>query len=395
MRGGPPGPLMPHHPTAGEQPETPEKAAHIEFIAKWALPPGRLLRAEIDARGMTQADLAARAKLTEKHVSQVMTGTVSLTPDVALAFERSLGVPAHTLLLAEARYQAERSRQDAFTTLAKLEPWARRFPLADLKKKGVLRGTERGGELVDLLLRFFGVANPQAFENVSLAGISGFRRAQHLNVDEYATAAWLRLGEQQTAGHQLPAYDPNRLRRALPDLRRLSTRPDGDAFAEARRILAESGVALAFVDGIKGSRACGATRWVTPTRPLIVVSDRYGHRDTLWFSLMHEIGHVLRHPRRRTFVNLADDGDDVDGLEAEANVFAADVLVPDRYRDRLLAAATPDEFNALAADADIDVSILAGRRGHLTGEWRKVQPLRNKLDVPAIALAARTALIEP
>jgi hypothetical protein len=85
---GPPGPLMPPHPATGEQPEPPATAARIEFTPEWALPPGTLLRAEIDARGMTQADLAARAKLTEKHVSQVVTGTVSLTPDVALAFEQ-------------------------------------------------------------------------------------------------------------------------------------------------------------------------------------------------------------------------------------------------------------------------------------------------------------------
>ena len=381
---------MPSHPAAGEHPGN---AADVEFTAGWALPPGTLLRAEIEARGMTQADLAARAKLTEKHVSQVMTGTVSLTPDVALTFERSLGIPARTLLLAEARYQAERSRQNAFTVLAKHETWARRFPLAELKKKGVLNGTERGGELVDVLLRFFGVAGPQAFENVSLVGISGFRRAQHLNVDVYATATWLRLGEQQTVGHRLPAYDPDRLRRSLPQLRDLSGRTDGDAFAKARQILAESGVALAFVDGIKESRACGATRWVTPTRPLIVLSERYGYRDTLWFSLMHEVGHLLRHPRRRTFVNLVEDGDDTDGLEEEANVFAADVLVPDRYRERLLAATTLGEFEALAAEAAVDVSILAGRRGHLTGEWGKVQRLRKKLDVPDVAQAAKAPLV--
>lgn len=385
---------MPRQRTTGEQSQPPEKVAQDDFIAEWALPPGTLLRAEIDARGMTQADLAARAKLTEKHVSQVVTGTVSLTPDVALAFERSLGVPARTLLLAEARYQSERSRRDAVKALAKHELWARQFPLAELEKNGVLRGAEHGGELVDRLLRFFGVADPQAFEKVSLAGISGFRRAQHLRVDEYATATWLRLGEQQTSGHELPAYDADRLRRSLPELRRLSKGRDDDAFTEARRILAECGIALAFVEGIKESRACGATRWVTPTRPLIVLSDRYGHRDTLWFSLMHEVGHVLRHPRRRTFVNLADGGDDFDGLEDEAYAFAADVLVPDRYRQRLLAAATPDEFDALAADADVDVSVLAGQRGHLTGEWRKVQRLRKKLDVSAVARAAGAPLIE-
>jgi HTH-type transcriptional regulator / antitoxin HigA len=82
-------------------------------------------------------------------------------------------------------------------------------------------------------------------------------------------------------------------------------------------------------------------------------------------------------------------------LEAEANVFAADVLVPGRCRDRLLAATAPDEFDAIAADAGIDVSILAGQRGCLTGEWRKLQPLRKKLDVPVITQAAKAPLIRP
>jgi HTH-type transcriptional regulator/antitoxin HigA len=80
-------------------------------------------------------------------------------------------------------------------------------------------------------------------------------------------------------------------------------------------------------------------------------------------------------------------------LEEEANTFAADVLVPDRYRQRLLAATTRDEFDALAADADVDVSVLAGQRGHLTGEWGKVQRLRKKLDVSPVARVAEAPLI--
>jgi HTH-type transcriptional regulator/antitoxin HigA len=385
---------MPRRPTSGAPPARSDRSAHVEFNPDWALPPGTLLREEIEALGMSQADLAQRAKLTQKHVSQVMTGTASLTPDVALAFERSLGLPARTLLLAEARYQSERSREDAFKELAEHEHWARRFPLAELKQKGVLDGTERAGHLVDRLLRFFGVADPQAFEKVSLAGISGFRRAQHLQVNEYATATWLRLGEQQTATHRLPPFDPNRLRKSLPELRRLSTQSDGASFAAARRVLAGCGVALAFVGGIKESRACGATRWITPTRPLIVLSDRYGFRDTLWFSLMHEIGHVLKHPRRRTFVNLVNGGDDGDGLEGEANAFAADVLVPERFVQRLLEATTPEDFAALAREADVDVSVLAGRRGYLTDEWSRVQKLRKKLDTKALSEAAVSSLAD-
>jgi HTH-type transcriptional regulator / antitoxin HigA len=369
-------------------------AAHIEFQPDWAVSPGTLIRSEIEARGMTQADLAARAKLTEKHVSQVMTGTVTLTADVALAFERSLGVPAQTLLLAEARHQAARSSQDAFERLAKHERWARKFPLGVLRANGAITGRERGGELVDHVLRFFGVADPAAFEEVSLAGISGFRRAQHLHVNEFATATWLRLGELQTARHRLPSYNSQKLRRCLASLRPLSNRPDGEAYQAARDELAACGVALAFVDGINESRACGATRWVTATRPLIVLSDRYGYRDTLWFSLMHEIGHVLHHPRRRTFVNIPEDGDDGDGLEAQANEFAAEALVPVEYRQRLLALRTPAQFRALAEELAIDVSVVAGQYGHLVDDWAKVSRLRKKLDVAGLEHVARAPLGE-
>ncbi|MEO6115090.1 MAG: XRE family transcriptional regulator [Jatrophihabitantaceae bacterium] len=385
---------MPPHTRASELPSDQARAAHVEFQPEWAVAPGTLLRAELDARGMTQTDLAARTQLTEKHVSQVMTGTVTLSADVALAFERSLGVPARTLLLAEARHQAEESGQTAFRELAQHESWARHFPITVLKKNGYLQGNERGGQLVDCILRFFGVAEPKAFEEVSLAGISGFRRAQHLQVNEYATATWLRLGELQTARHHLPPFSADRLRRSLSTLRALTSQPDGEAFTLARRQLASCGVALAFVDGVNESRAWGATRWVTASRPVIVLSDRYPFRDSLWFSLMHEIGHVLRHPKRRTFVNLADDGDDNDGLEAEANDFAAETLVPSDYRDQLMTVTSQPEFDALAAQVGVDVSIVAGQAGHRTGDWRRVQRLRKKLDVPALDRAAHAPLDE-
>jgi HTH-type transcriptional regulator / antitoxin HigA len=177
-------------------------------------------------------------------------------------------------------------------------------------------------------------------------------------------------------------------------LRPLTKRPDGEAFTRAREELAACGVALAFIDGVNESRACGATRWVTASRPVIVLSDRYKYRDSLWFSLMHEIGHILRHPRRRTFINLADDGDDSDGLEEEANEFAAETLVPSEYRAQLLAAGSESDFRVLAAELNVDITVIAGRRGYLTGEWRKVQPLRKKLDVPALDRAALMTIDE-
>jgi Zn-dependent peptidase ImmA (M78 family) len=51
--------------------------------------------------------------------------------------------------------------------------------------------------------------------------------------------------------------------------------------------------------------------------------------DSVWFSLFHEIGHLLLHPRRVSF-NQFDPaaGDDVDGKEKEANTCASETLIP-------------------------------------------------------------------
>jgi Zn-dependent peptidase ImmA (M78 family) len=38
-------------------------------------------------------------------------------------------------------------------------------------------------------------------------------------------------------------------------------------------------------------------RWLTPAKALIQLSFRYQTDDHLWFTLFHEIAHVLRHDK--------------------------------------------------------------------------------------------------
>ena len=60
-----------------------------------ALPPGYLLRDELNARSISQAELAVRTGLSTKHINQVIKGIVPLSAEVALVLERVLGVPSH------------------------------------------------------------------------------------------------------------------------------------------------------------------------------------------------------------------------------------------------------------------------------------------------------------
>ncbi len=59
---------------------------------------------------------------------------------------------------------------------------------------------------------------------------------------------------------------------------------------------------------------------------MILMSFRHRSDDQFWFTLFHEIGHLLLH-KDATFVDQDDTSDD-DQSEREANHFASACLIP-------------------------------------------------------------------
>jgi Zn-dependent peptidase ImmA (M78 family) len=72
----------------------------------------------------------------------------------------------------------------------------------------------------------------------------------------------------------------------------------------------------------------GATKWLSPSKALIILSLRGKSDDKLWFTFFHEAGHLLKHGKSLTFLDILGQ----DGLnpleEAEADTFARDFLLP-------------------------------------------------------------------
>ena len=69
------------------------------------------LRIALNIEGITQAELSSLTRLTEKHVSQLFTGKVPLSVDVALRIEAALTcVSAEELMIAQARQQVREAR---------------------------------------------------------------------------------------------------------------------------------------------------------------------------------------------------------------------------------------------------------------------------------------------
>ena len=96
-------------------------------------------------------------------------------------------------------------------------------------------------------------------------------------------------------------------------------------FKKTQELLASAGVGLVAATHITGTKASGATRWING-RPVIQLSAFGKDADKMWFTLFHEIGHVLKHGKREQFISFTSGVKSPD--EQEADAFAAETLIP-------------------------------------------------------------------
>lgn len=349
------------------------------FQPQYAVAPGETLKETLEHVGMSQAELALRTDLSEKHVSELANAKAPITADTASRLETVLGIPASFWMNMEAFYQQQKLKLAQKSALMREAERVGEFPYAKLAEHGFVPEATDRLERVSHLLAFFGVTS---FDRLPSVYAAAYRTARGRDPDEGALLAWLRMGEVMAQDVETAAYDEAVLRARIPELRGLTLLAPREAGDRLREIMAESGVRLVYTPHLPKTYAHGATRWITG-RPLIQLSVRYKWEDIFWFSLFHEIGHIVRkHSRKEVLINWHDKGRK-DETEREADQYAANTLIPPLKHQGFVAGG---EFSAarvrgFAERIGICPGIVVGRlqhdgqlpRSHLNGLRRKLE----------------------
>ena len=326
------------------------------------VPPGETLAEWLDREAMTQAEFAKRTSLTPKHINQVVKGSVGISPEVALAFERVTSIPARYWTQLDANYQTAKQRVLEAEALRKRVDLVHRFPVKELERRGCIeRKTSKIGTVRELL-RFFAVADPDALEEVWLRPAL-YRRSTAFEVDEGALASWLRLAELEASKVKTTPFDVAACRAAVKDMRALSALPGIEWLEPLKRLSASVGIALIVLKELPKCRVNGATRWLSPEKAMIALSLRHRRNDIFWFTLFHELCHVLRHSKKETFVDAKGSGIARE-LEDEADSFASRVLIPSQLVGDLRDLSNAADVVAFADAIGVAPGIVVGRMHH-------------------------------
>lgn len=319
-----------------------------------ATPPGATIKEQLVDRSMSQKEFAVRMGMSEKHISRLINGEVQLTPDVAMRLEMVLGLPAHFWSNLENIYREKLIKAQAENEMdADLET-VKKIPYNEMAKNGWVQETRNSIERVINSRKFFEVVQLGLIKEPTIQGIA-CRRLGDGEKSDYALLAWAQRAKIEARSISTDAINIEKLMASIPEIRKMTRQNPAVFCTTLCEIMASCGIALVFLPHIGGSFLHGAT-FYDGAKIVIGMTVRGKDADRFWFSLFHEIGHVIL-----GHIGQADGTTDED--EKNADKFARDTLIPQDAFTSFTQRGAFDKHSVVrfADTVGIDAGIVVGR----------------------------------
>ena len=338
----------------------------MRYVAKIAIHPGKVLAREIDYLNMSQKDLANKAGVSGKLISDIINGKALISPSLASALEDVIGGSSDFWLALCSNYESTLNDNRKIKCAQKDSIRYKELiknAYSELLKVGMVDKVNRTYEKIIELKKYFGVTT---LDDLPRFTKIAFRQNNNRQIDPYSLAAWLKYGDKiAIAISDVKEYDQNKLRACLPVIKKEVLYTNEDSLKKVKEILAECGVILIPTKLFKCTYTNGASRWIR-NNPIIQLSDRNKTDDVVWFTLFHEIGHILKHGKKDEFVNF-DCKYEKSEKEKEADSFASEQLISEKIYCTFvnnyckIAPISHSDIESYCKDNEISKSILVGR----------------------------------
>ncbi len=330
------------------------------------------------AKNLSQTDLAHLLNLSPQQI-QRYEATSYMGASLAKLIEVAsvLGVQISGMLDSNAK---EENRIFSWKSSSEYD-WSQ-LPSRDMAKRGWIPS----GSGDDLIVQARDYVRDLLLRNLSQAHHRKKLRTDS-KLNEYHLMAWqartIELSLKIIAKKAVASYTLDE--RNMKRLRSMTTRRTGPA--EAREFLLSKGVVLVTEPHLPRTYLDGMAMLLNNGIPIIGLTLRHNRVDNFWFTLFHEIGHVLLHLKKGLAFDFFDQEDAGcnDILEKQADHFAVEKLIPQSEWLNCLAPYVANE-EAVTIDAeklDVHPAIVAGRIRKERGDYQLLSALvsRDQVDV--------------
>ncbi len=352
---------------------------YIEYNDTIAFHPGYYIKEIIDESGLTQEDFAKRLDTTPKNLSLLIRGEQSLSIDIAMKLSRMIGTSvtywlnlqnAYDALIAEFKSEEELAQERKVFEYFDYKYFRENFGLPDLPRKK--------DEQIKRVREFLNVATLSVFKKRDMA--VSFRSANEKLTEASTVKAnvMVQIATNKTLKTDVPKFNKKRFEEAA-DYALSLTREHEEFYPLIKKAFLDAGVMFVILPNISGSKTNGATKKVGDNI-MLMVNDRRLNADSFWFTLFHEIGHIINGDYGISFEKETGEQEDA------ADRYAEDKLIPpDKYQEFLKNKKYDlQSIMTFANQIERDPGIVLGRlqKDGIVGfdDWT-MKPLRHKYKV--------------
>lgn len=311
-----------------------------------AFHPGYYISDIIDDMEITQDEFAKRCDLTAKNLSQIINGKAKITNEIAQKLSIMFGTSAEMWLNLQAKYEAKVAEIEI---QKKIDEQKKIFVMLDYKyfvNNSLIQSKTKTEDKIIQLCEFFRISSLKQLIIPDLS--ANFRNSSKTQEEKNIVNnnAWLetaiRIGQQKDVAE----YDASKLKEYLSEIRKMTTQLPEQFVPRLNQIFSECGVIFIMLPKMKNANINGVVKWISNNKALLAINDRYAYADSFWFSLMHEIKHILQHKTSQVMISYENGIDELnEKLESEADEFARDFLIPKKEYDKFISAS---DFSRIA-----------------------------------------------
>lgn len=295
----------------------------LDFI----IHPGETIKEVLEEKQMNQEELAIRTGFSPKHVSEVVNGKKGISPSFAKSLEYVFGIPASFWINLQGIYDKELLEYKEQVEIDENEVNIIK-QLKDLikyaEKLQIIKKTKNEISQIIELRNICNVTNLTYINKLCTSAIA-FRKSKTIETNLYVLYVWIRICELIAEKSKIEnEYNEEKLKANISDIKKCMFLEVNEAIRELTRIFAECGIIFQVVKNFTGAPVQGFIK-KNDNRIILSMTIRGAFADIFWFTLFHEIGHLLNDDiGNSNFIDFANSKSDMEDL---ADEYARNTLI--------------------------------------------------------------------
>ena len=298
--------------------------------------PGETLKEVLINKNMSQQELALRTGVTAKHISTILNGEKNISVSFANKLEYALGIDAAFWITLQTNYDKEILAYEDLHAISNDElAIVKRFKqiIQYLTQKDMVQFCVQEDETLLQLRKFFNVSNLTVIPRIAYC--AAYRAQTKVNIDKYVLFGWQSICEHLTEKMEVSPVEEGEqskyLLSHLEDIKQCIKYPPHEFIPRLQQIFASCGIAFCVVPAFKGAPVQGFIKYMGNNKTILCMTFRQKRADIFWFTLFHEIGHIINGDAKQKFIDFESVENE---RELKADAFAQNILL-DKQRYKL------------------------------------------------------------